>query len=103
MCLFLGFIASPALTGLRLLLFFLICVSCFLQVIAIVMDMFTDVDVLHDVLTAAMRNVAVYILLDEQNVHHFVNMVSNCRVNLQAFPVSEGFIPLRAFKHSSFF
>lgn len=64
------------------------------------MDMFTDVDILHDVLTAAMRNVAVYILLDEQNVDHFVNMVSNCRVNLQAFPVSE---PLRAFNRSSFF
>uniref|UniRef100_A0A3B5KJ63 Protein FAM83H-like n=1 Tax=Takifugu rubripes TaxID=31033 RepID=A0A3B5KJ63_TAKRU len=55
------------------------------QVIAIVMDMFTDVDILHDILTAAMRNVAVYILLDEQNTHHFVNMVSNCRVNLQSF------------------
>ncbi|KAM9344892.1 protein FAM83H [Symphorus nematophorus] len=53
------------------------------QVIAIVMDMFTDVDILHDILTAATRNVAVYILLDKQNVHHFVNMVSNCRVNIQ--------------------
>uniref|UniRef100_A0A3Q3W444 Scaffolding anchor of CK1 domain-containing protein n=1 Tax=Mola mola TaxID=94237 RepID=A0A3Q3W444_MOLML len=54
------------------------------QVIAIVMDMFTDVDILHDILNAAMRNVAVYILLDEQNVHHFINMLSNCRVNLQS-------------------
>nr|XP_046258083.1 protein FAM83H [Scatophagus argus]XP_046258084.1 protein FAM83H [Scatophagus argus] len=54
------------------------------QVIAIVMDMFTDVDILHDILNAAMRNVAVYILLDEQNAHHFVNMVSNCRVNIQS-------------------
>lgn len=63
-------------------------VSCFPQVIGIAMDMFTDVDILHDILTAAMRNVAVYILLDEQNVHHFVNMLSNCRVNLQSFQVS---------------
>lgn len=63
--------------------------SCFPQVIAIVMDMFTDVDILHDILTAAMRNVAVYILLDEVNVHHFVNMLSNCRVNLQSFQVSK--------------
>lgn len=54
------------------------------QVIAIVMDMFTDVDIFHDILNAAMRNVAVYVLLDEQNTHHFINMVSNCRVNLQS-------------------
>ncbi|TMS04390.1 Protein FAM83H [Larimichthys crocea] len=54
------------------------------QVIAIAMDMFTDVDIFHDILTAAMRNVAVYILLDNQNAHHFVNMVSNCRVDLQS-------------------
>ncbi|XP_071337105.1 protein FAM83H [Trachinotus anak] len=54
------------------------------QVIAVVMDMFTDVDIFADILNAAMRNVAVYILLDEQNAHHFINMVSNCRVNLQS-------------------
>ncbi|KAJ3610819.1 hypothetical protein NHX12_022910 [Muraenolepis orangiensis] len=53
------------------------------QVVAIVMDMFTDVDIFAEVLDAAMRNVAVYILLDEQNAHHFVNMLSNCRVNLE--------------------
>ncbi|KAM6916240.1 protein FAM83H [Xenentodon cancila] len=54
------------------------------QVIAIVMDMFTDVDMFADILNAAMRNVAVYILLDKENAHHFINMVSNCRVNLQS-------------------
>ncbi|KAG7512976.1 hypothetical protein JOB18_044386 [Solea senegalensis] len=54
------------------------------QVIAIVMDMFTDVDMFADILNAAMRSVAVYILLDEQNTDHFLNMVSNCRVNLQS-------------------
>ncbi|AWP14310.1 putative protein FAM83H-like [Scophthalmus maximus] len=53
------------------------------QVIAVVMDMFTDVDIFADILNAAMRKVAVYILLDEQNADHFVSMVSNCRVNLQ--------------------
>lgn len=52
------------------------------QVVAIVMDMFTDVDIFADILNATMRNVAVYILLDEQNAHHFINMVSNCRVSL---------------------
>ncbi|XP_077469635.1 protein FAM83H [Stigmatopora argus] len=54
------------------------------QVIAIVMDMFTDVDIFADILNAAMRKIAVYIILDEQNAHHFMNMVSNCRVNLQS-------------------
>ncbi|CAL8284283.1 unnamed protein product [Arctogadus glacialis] len=52
------------------------------QVVAIVMDMFTDVDIFAEILDAAMRNVAVYILLDELNAHHFANMLSNCRVNL---------------------
>lgn len=52
------------------------------------MDMFTDVDMFSDIIDAAMRNVAVYILLDKQNAHHFVNMVSNCRVNLQSIQVS---------------
>ncbi|XP_015236130.1 PREDICTED: protein FAM83H-like [Cyprinodon variegatus] len=56
------------------------------QVIAIVMDMFTDVDIFADILNAAGRRVAVYILLDEHNADLFVNMVANCRVNLQAFP-----------------
>ncbi|KAK2897036.1 hypothetical protein Q8A67_011524 [Cirrhinus molitorella] len=52
------------------------------QVIAVVMDMFTDVDIFSDILGAATRGVAVYVLLDELNAHHFVAMVNNCRVNL---------------------
>lgn len=78
-----------SVTGLTALLLHLCCL-CLLspQVIAIAMDMFTDVDIFHDILTAAMRNVAVYILLDNQNAHHFVNMVSNCRVDLQSIEVS---------------
>ncbi|KAG9274817.1 protein FAM83H-like isoform X2 [Astyanax mexicanus] len=52
------------------------------QVVAVAMDMFTDVDIFADILNAAMRNVAVYVLLDELNAHHFVAMVNNCRVNL---------------------
>ncbi|XP_041722637.2 protein FAM83H isoform X1 [Coregonus clupeaformis] len=54
------------------------------QVIAVVMDTFTDVDIFADILDAAMRNVAVYIILDEQNAHHFTTMASNCRVNLDS-------------------
>ncbi|XDV49916.1 hypothetical protein PO909_019074 [Leuciscus waleckii] len=52
------------------------------QVIAVVMDMFTDVDIFADILGAATRGVAVYILLDELNAQHFVSMANNCRVNL---------------------
>lgn len=57
------------------------------QVVAVVMDMFTDVDIFADILDATRRNVAVYILLDEHNVHHFIDMVSNCRVNLENNPL----------------
>ncbi|XP_072532342.1 protein FAM83H isoform X2 [Salminus brasiliensis] len=52
------------------------------QVIAVVMDMFTDVDIFADLLDAAARHVPVYILLDEQNAHHFTAMVTSCKVNL---------------------
>ncbi|TRY83271.1 hypothetical protein DNTS_032524 [Danionella cerebrum] len=52
------------------------------QVIAVVMDIFTDVDIFSDLLDAAARHVPVYILLDEQNAHYFVNMVASCKVNL---------------------
>ncbi|XP_029976278.1 protein FAM83H [Salarias fasciatus] len=53
------------------------------QVIALVMDIFTDVDIFADLLDAAARHVPVYILLDEKEVHHFISMVINCRVNLE--------------------
>ncbi|XP_036422473.1 protein FAM83H [Colossoma macropomum] len=52
------------------------------QVIAVVMDMFTDVDIFADLLDAAARHVPVYVLLDEQNAHHFIAMVTTCKVNL---------------------
>lgn len=53
-----------------------------------VMDTFTDVDIFADLLDAAARHVPVYILLDEQEVHHFVSMVINCKINLDLIPVS---------------
>ncbi|KAM9726849.1 protein FAM83H isoform 1-T2 [Menidia menidia] len=56
------------------------------QVVAVVMDVFTDVDMFADILNAAQRSVAVYVLLDEQNAHRFVNMAANCRVDLQSIP-----------------
>lgn len=57
------------------------------QVIAVVMDMFTDVDIFADLLDAAARHVPVYILLDEHECHHFVSMVINCKVNLELVPM----------------
>ncbi|XP_060916506.1 protein FAM83H [Labrus mixtus] len=57
------------------------------QVIAVVMDIFTDVDIFSDLLDATTRHVPVYILLDEQDAHHFVSMVVNCKVNLDLNPM----------------
>lgn len=58
------------------------------QVVAVVMDMFTDVDLLSEVLEAAARRVPVYILLDEMNAQHFLDMAEKCRVNLHHVDVS---------------
>lgn len=60
-----------------------------LQVVAVVMDMFTDVDLLSEVLEAAARRVPVYILLDEMNAQHFLDMADKCRVNLHHVDVSD--------------
>ncbi|XP_034560558.1 protein FAM83H isoform X2 [Notolabrus celidotus] len=56
------------------------------HVIAVVMDIFTDVDIFSDLLDATSRRVPVYILLDEQDAHHFASMVINCKVNLDLNP-----------------
>ncbi|XP_069771248.1 protein FAM83H [Narcine bancroftii] len=54
------------------------------QVIAIVMDMFTDIDLFDEVLEAASRRIAVYLLLDEMLSHHFLDMVKKCQVDLSS-------------------
>lgn len=59
-----------------------------------VMDIFTDIDIFADLLEAASRHIAVYILLDEQESSHFVSMLLNCKVNLERIPVSVHFCPL---------
>ncbi|XP_062326245.1 protein FAM83C [Osmerus eperlanus] len=47
------------------------------KVIALVMDLFTDVDLLCDLMEASSkRKVPVYILLDEKNLDYFVDMCS---------------------------
>ncbi|XP_051880338.1 protein FAM83B [Pristis pectinata] len=53
------------------------------QVIAIVMDIFTDVDIFKDVLDAAARGVPVYIVLDDSNFKHFTTMCEKQGVHLQ--------------------
>ena len=58
------------------------------QVVAIVMDIFTDVDLLSEVLDAAARRVPVYILLDEMHAQLFLDMADKCRVNLNYMEVS---------------
>lgn len=68
-----------------------------LQVIAVVMDVFTDVDIFADLLDAADRHVPVYILLDEQEAHNFVSMVIHCKVNLDLIHVS------LIFSHNTFY
>nr|XP_054589238.1 protein FAM83C [Nothobranchius furzeri] len=47
------------------------------KVIALVMDMFTDVDLLCDLMEASnKRRVPVYVLLDDKNLSHFTDMCS---------------------------
>ncbi|XP_030717106.1 protein FAM83G [Globicephala melas] len=53
------------------------------KVIAVVMDMFTDVDIFKDLLDASFkRKVAVYIIVDESNVKYFLHMCERARMHL---------------------
>lgn len=57
-------------------------VSLCSQVIAVVMDMFTDVDIFKDLLDAGFkRKVAVYIIVDESNVKYFLHMCERARMH----------------------
>lgn len=54
------------------------------KVIAIVMDILTDVHILQDLMDAAWRrSVPVYILLDSQGVPHFLDMCSRLQIGSQ--------------------
>ncbi|XP_077585851.1 protein FAM83B [Stigmatopora nigra] len=53
------------------------------QVIAIVMDMFTDVDILKEIVDASIRGVPVYVLLDDYHLKHFLTAAENSDVKLQ--------------------
>lgn len=60
-----------------------------LQVIAIVMDMLTDIHILQDLMDAASRrSVPVYIVLDEQAVAHFLDVCSRLQIGAQQLRVS---------------
>ncbi|NXG80552.1 FA83G protein, partial [Baryphthengus martii] len=52
------------------------------KVIAVVMDMFTDVDIFKDLLDAGFkRKVGVYIILDETSVKHFLQMCERAQMH----------------------
>ncbi|XP_026989481.2 protein FAM83F-like [Tachysurus fulvidraco] len=56
------------------------------KVIAIVMDLLTDLQILQDLLDAAsQRNVAVYIILDSKGAPHFIDMCNRLQVNQKQF------------------
>ncbi|XP_034756583.1 myomesin-2-like isoform X6 [Etheostoma cragini] len=53
------------------------------KVIAIAMDVFTDVDIFKEIITATLRGVVVYILLDEAQFKSFLTMSHRVGVNIQ--------------------
>lgn len=61
-----------------------------LQVISIVMDVFTDVDIFKEVVNASLRGIPVYILLDDFHLKSFLAMADNQDVNIRQLRVSAG-------------
>ncbi|XP_048384739.2 protein FAM83A-like [Stegostoma tigrinum] len=56
-------------------------ISQAIELIAIVMDIFTDVDIFCDILEAAnKRDVAVYILLDQHSLQYFIEMCEKLQI-----------------------
>uniref|UniRef100_A0A8C0GMN1 Family with sequence similarity 83 member B n=1 Tax=Chelonoidis abingdonii TaxID=106734 RepID=A0A8C0GMN1_CHEAB len=55
------------------------------KVIAIIMDIFTDVDIFRETVEASTRGIAVYILLDEFNFSHFLKMTEKQGFQVQRF------------------
>ncbi|XP_058242037.1 protein FAM83B [Hemibagrus wyckioides] len=53
------------------------------QVIAIAMDVFTDVDIFKEVVDASIRGVPVYIILDHTHFKSFFNMTANLDIQIQ--------------------
>lgn len=60
------------------------------QVIGVVMDMFTDVDIFKDLLEAGFRRkVAIYIIVDETNVKYFLQMCERAQMHAGHLKVRE--------------
>lgn len=57
------------------------------QVISIVMDSFTDIDIFKEVVDASFRGVPVYILLDELNLKSFLAMAESQDIKIQQLRV----------------
>lgn len=70
-----------------------------LQVIAVAMDVFTDVDIFKEIITATLRGVAVYVLLDQSHFTGFLTMSRRAGINIQDLKVrrqqrrGESFLP----------
>lgn len=63
--------------------------TCISQVVAIVMDLLTDLQILQDLLDAASRrSVAVYIILDSKGAPHFLDMCGRLEVGPHQLQVS---------------
>lgn len=61
------------------------------QVVAIVMDLLTDLQVIQDLLDAASRRgVAVYAVLEARGVPHFLDMCSRLQINAPHLRVRGG-------------
>ena len=61
------------------------------QVVAVVMDIFTDMELLCDLMEASgRRGVPVYLLLAQQHLRHFLEMCYKVGLNGGHLPVSEG-------------
>lgn len=68
----------------------IVCVCVCLQVIAVVMDAFTDVDIFQDLLDASFkRRVSVYILLERTGLPHFLSMCQRANMHPGHFKVSQ--------------
>lgn len=64
------------------------CLAC-AQTLLIVMDSFSDVELLCDLLEASRkRNVSIHLLLDHLNLNLFLNMWQELKLNSRNFPVS---------------
>lgn len=64
-----------------------------LQVVAVVMDVFTDMELLCDLMEASSRRgVPVYLLLAQEHLRHFLEMCYKMELNGGHLPVSENLL-----------